>query len=127
MLISKREKMKSILIIDDEQKVLDAYKLLFEEEGFRVIVAQNASAGTRALIAEEIIDIVLLDINMFKIGGTVMRGVIEEYDPDLKVIISSVHSLEEQRKIIPCAFDYFDKACGVEVLLQKVKYAVSIC
>ncbi len=113
--------MKRILIIDDEEKVLAAYKRLLEEEGFAVFTARSATEGTRMLIREEEMDLVLLDINMFEVDGGVMKEVIDEYDPQLKVVVSSVRPLEEQKEIIPEAADYFDKSQGTDLLLKKVK------
>ncbi len=117
--------MERILIIDDEEKVLDAYKRLFEEEGVDVFVAKNAFEGTQILIRSGIIDLVLLDINMYGVDGGMMKEIIDEYDPELKVIVSSVRPLEEQKEIIPKAFDYFDKSQGTDLLLKKVREALT--
>ena len=116
--------MNRVLIIDDEEKVLDAYKRLLEEEGLDVLVAKNASEGTRALIGEQTIDLILLDINMYEIDGGYIKEIIDEYDPELKVIVSSVRPLEEQKEIIPKAYDYFDKSRGTDLLLKKVRKAL---
>jgi len=116
--------MHRILIIDDQQKVLDIYQRLFTEEGMEVVLAQNASDGIRALIGEQVIDLVLLDINMYGINGGYIKEIIDEYDPQVKVIVSSVHPIDQQIKFIPRAYDYFDKSQGTEILLKQVKRAL---
>jgi len=59
-----------------------------------------ATDGTRALISEEFIDLVLLDINMYEIDGGYMKEIIDEYSPELRVIVSSVRPLDEQKEIV---------------------------
>ena len=118
--------METILIIDDEGKIRDTYKRLLNDEGYDVLVARDAQEGTRALIGDKTIDLVLLDINMCEIDGGYMKEIIDEYDPTLKVIVSSVRPLEEQQELIPKALDYFDKSHGTDLLIKKVKKILSI-
>lgn len=113
--------MKKILIIDDEEKIRNVYRNLLTKEGFEVLEAKNASQGTFKLISSEQIDLILLDINMPEIDGVIMRDVINEYDPQFKIIVASVYPIDEQRQAIPNANDYFDKVQGVDVLIEKVK------
>ena len=91
------------------------------KEGFEVWEAKNASQGTLKMISAKNIDLILLDINMPEVDGVQMREVISEYDPDIKIIVSSVYPVDEQQQAIPNADDYFDKAHGVDVLISKVR------
>ncbi|MGE0267043.1 MAG: response regulator [Candidatus Omnitrophota bacterium] len=113
--------MKKILIIDDETKIRSTYREVLTKEGFEVFEAKSASQATFKLISTQHIDLVLLDLNMPEINGVVMRDVINEYDPDFKIIVASVYPIDEQRQAIPRADDYFDKVQGVDVLLEKVR------
>ncbi|MCM8813069.1 MAG: response regulator [Candidatus Omnitrophica bacterium] len=112
--------MKKILIIDDEPKIGQSYVRLLAEEGYTVKYALSAQAATNLMIREPF-DLVLLDINMPEVDGKVMYEVVREYDRDLKVIVSSVHSIEDQIVGIPGATAYHNKAQGVEQLLTKIK------
>ena len=116
---------KKILVIDDEGKIRHLYDKLFKAVGnqlFEIIEAANAEDATEILIRGGI-DLVLLDINMPGIDGQVMNEVIKEYNPQAKVIVSSVYPVVKQRVIIPEAFDYFDKSQGLLQLLSKVSRA----
>lgn len=113
--------MKHILIIDDDTKIRSIYKRFLTDEGFEVIEAADAQEGTFKMIRiYQPVDLVLLDINMPEIDGRYMRKVISEWDPHLKIIVSSVYPLEEQKQMIPHAADYFDKSQGTDVLLKKI-------
>ena len=116
--------MKRILVIDDEIKIRKIYKDIFSKEGFEVLEAHNAADGTFKIISEYNIDLILLDINMPEVDGAMMREVIAEYEPKFKVIISSVYPIDEQRQAIPDAYDYHDKAQGIDILIGKVKKAL---
>jgi len=115
--------MKRILIIDDEPKIRRLYSSLLSSEGFSVFEARDAEEATSVLIAMQV-DLVLLDIKMPEVDGAMMREVLEECDSQLKVIVASVYPLDEQKRRIPGAEDYFDKAQGTDVLLAKVRKAL---
>ncbi len=55
--------MKSILVLDDEQTVLDLVKRLLDDRGYATFVA-STYAAFQAVLAERQIDLVLLDIRM---------------------------------------------------------------
>ena len=111
---------EKILIVDDEERIRNIYTRLFAERGFIVRQASDAVTATNILIRENI-GIVLLDIKMPEINGKTMFEVIEEYDPSIKIIISSVYPIDRQRKMIPKAADYFDKSQGLTILLNKIE------
>ena len=111
--------MKKILIIDDEDRIRDIYSRLFVQAGIIVRRAKNATEATNIMIREDI-DLILLDIKMDGIDGKALFDFIKEYNPEGKVIISSVYPIEKQRRLIPLALDYYDKSEGPVTLLEKV-------
>ena len=112
--------MKRILIIDDEQRIGQSYSMLLSEEGYEVKHASSAEEATETMIRERF-DLVLLDINMPEIDGKVMYEVVKEFDKHMKVIVSSVHAIEDQIESILGACAYHNKAQGVDILLEKIK------
>ena len=57
------KKLKTILLVEDEEVLVDLYKIKFENEGFKVIVANNGKEGVEMALKKKP-DIVLLDIVM---------------------------------------------------------------
>ena len=113
---------KRILIIDDEEAIRRNYRRFFLTFGatlFEVIETANAIEATNYIIRERV-DIVVLDIKMPHIDGRMMFEVIKEYNPKLKVIVASVYPIDQQKRSIPFASDYFDKSQGPMKLLEKV-------
>lgn len=64
--------MKKVLVIDDEYAILDTLRVLLEDEGYRVVAAEDGARGLE-LLAQEVPDVVLLDMMMPVVDG---RGVL---------------------------------------------------
>jgi CheY-like chemotaxis protein len=112
--------MKSILIVDDEQKIRSLYRRLLEDEGYHIFDAPDANEAANILLIEKV-DLVLLDLNMPKIRGDEMLDIVKVYDVEFKVMVASVYPLDQQKRLVPHADGYFDKADGMELLLHKIK------
>ncbi len=111
--------MKKILIIDDEENIRKMYGLLLRAEGFKTAEVGSFLEAKESL-AKKDIGLVLLDIDLPDAEGATAHHFIRKFDDQIKVIVSSIYSLREQRLMIPNADDYFEKVAGTEVLLEKV-------
>lgn len=105
-----------LLVIDDEAHIRDAYKRLFKHYGFNVLTASNATQANEMLVQNKI-DIVLLDIKMAEVDGSILFGLIRTFHRNIKVVVSSVYSVDEQKERIEGADAYFDKSDGKDTLL----------
>ena len=114
-----------ILIVEDENFLLDMYKMKFEQGGFEVITAVDGEEAIRTSKREKP-DIILLDIMMPKINGF---GVLENLKASpitksIPVLIFSNFSQKEKIKkgIALGAVDYFLKTNYTPTqVLEKVK------
>lgn len=114
--------MAKILLIDDDPRIQQTYTKFLRSEGYEVFQAMSAEEATEILLSRSI-DLILLDINMPEIDGTVMKEVIDAFEGRARVVISSVYPLAEQRRRIFRADDYFDKSHGVDwlrVIIRRV-------
>ena len=111
---------KTILIVDDEDRIRRVYRQLFKRQGFNVLAAADV-LDARDMLLKEDIDLVLLDINMGEINGDILYEVAQSFHKDIKVIVSSVYSLEDQKELIAGADDYYDKSDSLRILVNKVK------
>ncbi len=116
--------MQTILIVDDQDRIRKTYNRVFTREGYRVLEAKNVDeAGD--ILAITFVDLMLLDIKMPEVDGTVLYDAARLFKTDLKIIVSSVYPLDDQRRLIEGAVDYFDKSEGIKALKEKVKRALS--
>jgi DNA-binding NarL/FixJ family response regulator len=81
-----------------------------------VITASNATQANDLLVRNKF-DIVLLDIKMAEVDGSVLFGIIRTFHKKVKIVVSSVYSIDEQKERIQDADAYFDKSDGKDVLL----------
>ena len=114
---------KKVLVIDDEPSIGRTYIKVLIECGFVARWAGDAQTALNILIREDV-NLVLLDIKMPGIDGKTMFEVIQEYDPLMKVVVSSVYPIDRQKELVPGAQDYFDKSQGLTVLLEKTANAL---
>lgn len=117
--------MEKILIIDDEAFIRENVQRVLNEDGYTVL---GAAAADQALemVAEEDVDLVLLDLNLGKEDGIQVLKDLKKIDQDLLVIIitgfGSVESAVEALKL--GAFDYMKKPFKADVLRVIVRLAL---
>jgi CheY-like chemotaxis protein len=77
-----------ILCVDDEWNELEGYRMLFEEHGYKVLVATDGDEALQ-LLASEPPDLVLLDYHMPKVNGDVIAQRFKVSQPDIPIAILS--------------------------------------
>ena len=60
--------MKNVLLIDDNEDILNTFKQLLLDEGYRVTIANNGAIGT-ILFMRQNFDLVITDLNMPEMSG----------------------------------------------------------
>jgi two-component system response regulator VicR len=85
---------RRILIIDDDEDILDVLQIIFNDEGYNVIISKSGEAADR--IHEIVPDLILLDINISgsaRNGAQICTEVKERYaDRALPIILVSAES-----------------------------------
>ncbi len=112
---------QQILIVDDDPKIRSIYRKVLEEEGFGVDEAADWRDCVDTLLHRQDIRLILLDLQMPRVDGDAIYDTVRLYNPEIRVIIASVRSLDEQKRLIIRADNYFDKSMGVDLLVRKVK------
>lgn len=116
---------RTILIVDDEASILQSLDGILSDEGFDVICAES---GARALelIAEEIPELVLLDIWMPGMDGIEVLVKLKEMYPYLQVVMMSGHgNIETAVKATKLgAYDFIEKPLSLEKLLLSINNAM---
>jgi DNA-binding response OmpR family regulator len=117
--------MKQILVIDDEPRIRSVYRQVLTERGFTVFEAFNVRVAHEVFLKESI-DLVLLDIKMPIVDGVSIYDYLRTSYQQTRVIVASVYPVEEQKKLIEDASDYYDKSQGIDVLLSKIDRVLAI-
>ncbi len=88
----------TVLLIDDEEILREAVKLLFSSSGFKLLTAQDGREGVEVFRhhADEIV-VVLLDMTMPRMSGKETFQQLRQIQPDVKVILISGYAEEEAK------------------------------
>jgi DNA-binding NtrC family response regulator len=81
---------KRILVIDDEEMILDAIKIIFEDMGYSVHITSDPVAGTEEAIANSY-DLVLTDIRMPVRNGAEIVEAIMQKKPGTRVLVITAY------------------------------------
>ena len=114
-----------LLIVDDEHAIQASLRGVLEDEGYRVAAVGNGADALRAL-AEEVPDLVFLDIWMPGQDGLETLGEIRRQRPQVAVIMISGHAtIETAVKAIHLgAYDFIEKPLSLEKVLLTVNRAL---
>jgi CheY-like chemotaxis protein len=117
----------TVLIVDDDDSVRELLVELLSAQGYSTHVAENGTAGVRA-ITELAIDVVLLDIDMPGISGVNALVAIRAVAPHVAVImVSGIADVAVARQALASgAFDYVTKPIDVRHLRDAVEAAIEM-
>ena len=79
-----------VLIVDDEQSMREWMRILFQRDGFEVLVADDGQSAREA-IAREYVDVVLTDIRMPRVDGIELLKAAADIAPDAIVCMMTAH------------------------------------
>ncbi len=111
-------KVKKILVVDDEDSVREIYRHEFLNNGYTVVVAQDGEEGLLKA-GEEQPDIMLLDIMLPKMSGIEVLRALKENELTKKIPVLLLTNLGEET-IIKEGFEL-----GADGYLLKVSYTPS--
>ncbi|MBL8012796.1 MAG: response regulator [Candidatus Omnitrophica bacterium] len=118
--------MKTIMVVDDDERMRRILWEMLRKRGFHVIKARDAVDAHHLLTEGGLVDLVLLDINMPEVSGDTFNEVIQSFHFKTPVIVCSVLPIEEQIRRIPDARDYYDKSESFDVLIDKIDTAFNL-
>ena len=117
---------EKILVVDDEPRIRDACKLVLDEQGFEVALAEDGDQGVE-MIKNEHFDIILVDLMMPGLSGLEVLAYVRNKHPHTVVIVITgyatlEHSIEAMKK---GAFDFIPKPFTPEQLRTVVDKALT--
>jgi len=118
---------EKILVVDDEDSIRTSLAGILEDDGFRVLFAND---GVTALdvVKKELPDLVLLDIWMPRMDGIETLQKLKELYPSLLVIMMSGHGTIETavKSTKMGAYDFIEKPLSLEKLLLCIRNALGM-
>lgn len=115
----------SILIVDDDKKVLKSLSTWLKTEGFETYMAANGYEAIR-IVKNKSIEVAILDYRMSKEDGITLAKKMKEIDAHLRtIILTGFPSYESAVKAIKSGvFDYLSKSTPNDKILKAVQKGV---
>jgi CheY-like chemotaxis protein len=116
--------MKTILLIEDNNNILENLTEYFELEGYRILIANNGERGVE-LARELIPDLIICDVLMPQMDGhEVLQLILETartYEIPFIFSTSMSEKIDKTEALIAGADDYIIKPYDPEILLEMAK------
>lgn len=115
-----------ILVVDDEAPIRDLLSSYFAKQGYQVSTSTTAEEALK-FIAENPLDLVVLDVMLGDTDGLQMLGMVRQTHPKLPVIIMTGIGFDEellQEAIQKGATGYISKTLPLDQLLREVHRAL---
>jgi DNA-binding NtrC family response regulator len=116
----------AILVVDDEQAFAEILAQRLNKRGFAVKTAVDGHAGLKLLAANELIEVVVLDIAMPGMNGIETLKAMKKQRPLVEAIMltgqATVNTAVEAIKL--GAFNYLLKPCDIEDLTAFIEEAL---
>jgi len=88
---------ETVLLVDDENVITDVGQILLEKLGYKTLIARSGKETVKIYKKnKDKIDVVILDMIMPDMGGGETYNRLKEINPDIKVLLSSGYSLNDQ-------------------------------
>jgi two-component system nitrogen regulation response regulator NtrX len=107
-----------VLVVDDEEAVRSSLRMIFEYEGYEVLLAANGPAGLK-MAEQDSPDLVFLDIKMPQMDGLEVLKRLKADEPSPPVVILSGHGTVKTavEAVKLGAFDFIEKPPESERIL----------
>jgi len=118
---------ETVLVVDDESRVLEVSKGMLETLGYQVIIARTGEESIDIYSKYyDMVDIVLLDIVMHGMDGGMVYDKLKEINPKVKVLLSSGYSEDEYASDIlkKGADGFIQKPFTIELISQKIRQVI---
>ena len=120
-----KEARPTVLVVDDDEKILFAFREVFRKEGYRSAVARAGGEALRMVDAETP-DLVFMDISMPKLNGLDVLAQLRTQNPTLPVVlITGYGTMQTAVKAMQLgAFEYLTKPLDVPKVREVARRAL---
>jgi two-component system response regulator AtoC len=117
----------TVLVVDDEIRLLDVLSSLLEGLGYRPLTA-SSGGGALDLLERETVDLVLMDLRMPGMSGQELLAELRRRHPTMPVVIMTAYSSvrDAVQAIKDGAFDYIDKPIEQDELATTLANALRL-
>ncbi len=119
--------MGSVLVVDDEVKMLKILKMNLEEDGHQVFTAESGEEAV-GLLEKNTVGVVVTDMRMPGMSGADLLRWIKAHQPHVQVLMLTAYESTQDavRAMKEGAMDYLTKPCDMEELRLSVQKGLDV-
>jgi two-component system cell cycle sensor histidine kinase/response regulator CckA len=120
---------ETLMLVEDNEHVRDLARLILKGAGYTVIeAADGADAINQFRNASKNIDLVILDVVMPKMGGREVMSLMQEINPDTKILFSSGYANQgvHTHFILEQGLEFIQKPYSTESLRAKIRQTLDL-
>jgi DNA-binding NtrC family response regulator len=110
----------TILVIDDNERIVTVCREVLEEAGYRVLIAREGGEGTQVFSEQhDDIDVVMMDWIMPGLDGLQWIECILDIDPEARIVFCTGHFIDEatRTRLAPKVWGFLKKPFDASQLL----------
>ena len=112
---------KTILVVEDEENLLQLYRDELQDSGYRVLTARTSEEALALLHGEPPPDLITLDIKLEgSVDGIEVLRKIKEFDSSIPVIINTAYSEFKSHFGVWASEDYVVKSSNLDDLKDRI-------
>jgi signal transduction histidine kinase/CheY-like chemotaxis protein len=111
----------TVLLVDDDEGLQEAYRLMLERAGYRVVIAMDADEALRQ-IAVEAPDVILIDVQLPGRDGVTLAEALRKWHPEYleRAVLHTAYAYEArvQETARRCGLTLLEKPCDPKLLFE---------
>ena len=116
---------ETILLVEDEASLRDLSSRILQIQGYTILEAANGDEALRVISkhGENNIDLVVTDVVMPQMGGTVLADKLKILRPNIKILFTSGYTDKTivNYGVLEEGIDFLQKPFALDVLVRKVR------
>ncbi len=115
---------ETVLVVEDDDMVRELAVSVFENEGYRVVYAENGARCLEKIASMlESLDLMLTDVIMPNMNGKVLHERVAEVHPQIRVVFMSGHPEDviSNHEVLDPGVDFIQKPFSVQDLCTRVR------
>jgi DNA-binding NtrC family response regulator len=115
--------MKTVLFVDDDEAYRQICRRVFEDEGYRVLLAEDGMQAM-AVVNAESLDVVILDVRMPRMSGLDVAEKIKAIKPKLPIILYTANdeicSIDRRARLAEACIDKSSDFTELAIAVSRV-------
>jgi DNA-binding response OmpR family regulator len=114
----------SVLLVDDDESIVQVFKLILEDEGYTIQTANSGKAAAE-IMAQSNFDVAILDFKLPDLPGVELARMIRMHDTRIRIIFLSGYDIDRNQLAELDISKIFLKPVSPELLIRNIEESMA--